>query len=277
MISKIKLLIIIDIIVACLVVIILFIIKLQLNKTTPIEKSMSLKEYQDKYAMTGDLIFFASWSNVLKLTLNTKWNHVGVVIVDPHDNNNLYIWESNVIEDHELQVAGDFYPKDLFTNGFKSGTQFVNLKEKLQVYRGQYMIRSILYNNQSLYFEKNRFDENNYRLKQIFDTILDAKDWNFYDNKLYWFWMIAYEKTGIPVPPPESIFKKPQDTKTIFCSELVALFFQKLNIMKQHVYVRNVLPGHFNPRYAPFIGDKNSHNLFEKGWTLSEPFTLSLK
>lgn len=169
------------------------------------------KKIEDEFR-TGDIIIFSGHgaiSDVIKLFTKSKWSHVGIAIRNGTDN--LYILESTTLND----------VKDVVDNVAKKGVQLVPLRDRLNKYDGDISIRhlqgAVMGNNDSnalkafmLEIEDRPYEEHVIDLVKAIMERYVAKDGKLHD-----------------------ILHNSEDTSSLFCSELIAEAYQRLNILNK--------------------------------------------
>lgn len=159
---------------------------------------------------TGDIIIFSGHgtvSDVIKLFTRSKWSHVGMAIRNGTDN--LYVLEATTLSD----------VKDVVDNVAKKGVQLVPLHDRLNTYDGDISIKhlhgAVLGNNDSS------------ALKAF---MLEIEDRPYEKNIVDLAKAVLERKT-----PKDSIFHDmlhdEGDLSSLFCSELIAEAYQRLNIL----------------------------------------------
>jgi len=195
---------------------------LAINVTSPVAPyADSDKIDKDKYTLdrqknlaqefrTGDIIIFSGHgtvSDVIKLFTKSKWSHVGMAIRNGTDN--LYILEATTLSD----------VNDVVDDVAKKGVQLVPLRDRLNKYDGDISIKhlqgAVLGNNDSsalkafmLEVEDRPYEQHIVDLAKAALARKVPKDGMFHD-------MLHNEG----------------DLSSLFCSELIAEAYQRLNIL----------------------------------------------
>lgn len=176
----------------------------------------------------GDLIFFSgntSGEKTCKYFTDTIFSHVGFLFREIHPDTGediAYIFDCDLGQ------------------GTKDGVRVLPLRDKLLRYKGEHTgaFKKLIHGN------KQRPN-----LINILDLVGKYSSIDF-DDKIatWWFSNISW------------IYRKIKNEKTMFCSELVALIYQDLGILK-----RKHVPAWYSP------GDFHNHRLdLEEGYSLGE-------
>ncbi len=150
-------------------------------------------------ANNGDLIFMSGSTpgeNSCKWFTNSLFSHVGILLREKHPDTNedvLYIWDADLGQKT------------------KDGPRLQPLSEKMKHYKG------------SRYCCWKKLNGNIPSTKEILNVVFKYLDYSF-DNKMI-SWMFS---SGIL----HLFFNLVNDEKKVFCSELVALSLEKLELLK---------------------------------------------
>lgn len=152
---------------------------------------------------TGDMVFFSGRGLVskgIKIATGSEWSHVGLVIrIDVLDL--VLIWESTTLSDVNDIVSGEAV----------RGVQIAPLSRRIATYDGDYAFRRMGI--------PNKFPNYESTLKQLRREL---------DNK-------PYEQSTIQlIKSAFEFMDKPTDSEdlsSVFCSELVAEYYQRLGIL----------------------------------------------
>lgn len=178
---------------------------------------------------TGDIILFSGTyfvSDVMEIVIHDKWSHIGIVIKNPdflfntQIKNGIYMYESDGVE-----------LEDVDTNEKLFGVQLVDLKEKINKYKGTVCYRKLNWNKQS--------EEIHQVLKVIYNTAFHkAYDWNVIDLLC----PLVYKKMGFL---SRILFGDVRRTDKFFCSALVAYIYTQLGLMKKDTKWDTIYPKFF--------------------------------
>lgn len=230
-------------------------IRTALLKVKPV---YDIDEYR-KWACTGDLAFFGDFKPQLRMALNAHWNHVGMIVVPP-DRSEVYLWESNVLEESDRNMD----LTDQVTGEKKNGPQLVRLSEKLAGYMGRWMMQSLVRENQETSLE----DENALRYNKLYPLVTKYSGYDFDWRATLHAWNTLYHRELVPFGPLRFLYRESTDRNTMFCSELVAEGLKKFGALHERAVPLRVYPNDFLMR--------RGCRVLAPGWYLSTPFTVSL-
>ena len=197
---------------------------------------------------TGDLILFDTknsgimniFDSLIKYFTGSKFNHIAMVIKDPHfanpELNGLYVWESG------WEAEPD--PQD---GKYKLGVQITPLTKILKNNNGTAYIRKIICDDKL--YEKTFTNEN---LEKIHKVVKD-KPYDIY-----------------PVDWAEAIVRydsSPKKTDRFWCSAFVGYIYNKLDIMNQSIDWSVLRPSDFS------LEDKMEHLDLLDGFKLNNEQT----
>ena len=153
---------------------------------------------------TGDIILFSGKggiSHAIKLTTNSKWSHVGMVLRLP-ESQAAFLWESTTLTNL----------KDAIDGRVKRGVQLVLLSDRVRTYDGEVSVRHL---------RGHTVDNQNYLNLMQFRQEVRGR---------------AYEQDKLELI--RAAYDGPfghnqEDLSSLFCSELVAEAYQRLGLLQQ--------------------------------------------
>jgi len=178
------------------------------------KKKINIKELL-KVCNTGDLILFQGKSIIsefIKLSTNSVWTHIGIIIKDP-------TFIKNCKKGIYLYVADGAYEIDKPSNNKLIGVQLVDLEDKLKNYEGTF------------YYRKLETAQNKKEMMKIFKVVYNTEYHKFYDwlpqNWLATF-LAIHNLENI-----SDIISNPRHLDKMFCSSLVAYTYTQWNFLKK--------------------------------------------
>lgn len=243
------------------------IICLQLRKVRPPRNKprITLEEYNTT-AMTGDVITVCHGGSIgLRLALQSPWNHVGMVVVDPTSSEVMY-YESSTITDS----ATNTMLVDVLTNKIKNGPALVRLADKMSMFRNCDVSVMRLENRDPKYdrnVSSHRDAENKDRYEKLASLMHTAKTWDFSFDEVGWAMLYLHFHGYTPIP-----IKVPTKTTitgekgSAYCSELVAMCLQRIGALNDGTDTALVTP--------TILTSQNGNKVLKAGWKLDNPVML---
>ena len=205
---------------------------------------------------TGDVLLFSSERLLTRYYLGSAWNHVGIALVAPADDAALglragepMVCEANLLLDRNQRQA----LPDRITGERREGAQVVDLRRKVDGYRGRAYVRRLLAPPGAAGAVHARVADGALRLARC----------GFECSKPYWAWTALHGLRVVPVPPPADLTRPAGDAepgRAVFCSELAALLLRGAGALRDDVDPGRVLPPHFGSAADP--------HLLRDGWSL---------
>ena len=153
---------------------------------------------------TGDIILFSGKggiSHAIKLTTNSKWSHVGMVLRLP-ESQAAFLWESTTLTNL----------KDAIDGRVKRGVQLVLLSDRVRTYDGEASIRHL-----------HGYTVDNHSYLNLMQFRQEVRGRAYEQDKLELI-RAAYDGP---------FGHNQEDLSSLFCSELVAEAYQRLGLLQQ--------------------------------------------
>lgn len=188
-----------------------------------------MREYTNLYSQkrdtlhTGDVMLFSGngiFSSGIKISTRSKWTHVGMVIRE----NIVLIWESNLMK----------VQRDLNNNLVNSGVQICDLGRRIYEYDGEIAVRRL----------HDPLTSDELDQLEVSRHIVIARP---YEKNIIELVKAAYDGPG---------GMNTEDLSSIFCSELLAMYYKEIQRLPINVPSNEYTPLDFSNKVtAHMLGD----------------------
>ena len=184
--------------------------------------------------MTGDLVIFSGvnsiLSDIVEISLSSIWSHIGIVVKNPN-----FLMNKDTQDGLFLLNSDGNYETDIESGVKKIGVQINNLKQKINDYDGQIIVRYLLTNT-------SRTSEENERRNKLFtsgyQTIFD-KPYDYIPLDLLITVLNDHHITLL-----DNVIDD-RHLDHIFCSALVAYIYTSCDIMDKNTKWSLITPDVF--------------------------------
>lgn len=245
-----RIVLIIDAVLAILLVIVFIVWEVSKTLIPSNYNTLSWNDYRS-VAMTGDILVFSSVKSALRRALKSPFSHTAMVVVVP-ETNDILVWESTLMG-HDSK---HYVPSDIFKGKPKNGPQLHDMEKKVRWYDGRVFIRQLV-----TFGAQDRDMENKRRFDLLLPMIHRIKDYDYESGYYMWPILFCQERRIAPLKVLKSIMLEPHENKKIFCSEMMVIALQEMNMAKKDVYTRSIMPSDLAKRKSWYM---------EPGYTLTD-------